>query len=53
MGLTKSDVNRIYYRSMIKEGYSHKEIIKTIPKKRKKQFKKDLNKTSFQSHFGF
>lgn len=52
MGLTISDFNREYYNDMIDQGYFHKQIVKSIPKRMREKFVNDLNKTGIESHFG-
>jgi hypothetical protein len=53
MGLTLSDINRKIYYELRAEGLSHSKTMKKFPKSRRKEVLTDLNKTFFESHFGF
>ena len=52
MGQTRADRYKKIYREWRYEGYSHKECMKMIPKKKRKEFKRALKMTFFESHFG-
>ena len=52
MGMTKSDMNRAIYHKWLKQGMTHKEIVKRQPKRKREQFITDINKSAFESHYG-
>ena len=52
MGATIADVNKKIYRTYLNEGLTHEQIVKKIPRKFRKQFLIDIEKTAIQAHFG-
>ena len=52
MGQTRADRYKKIYRDWRYEGYSHNECMKMIPKKKRKEFKRALKMSFFESHFG-
>ena len=52
MGATIADVNKKIYQTYLSEGLTHEQIVKKIPRKFRKQFLIDIEKTAIQAHFG-
>lgn len=53
MGLTKADRHKGFYKEMKEKGYLYKNIIEKVPKRKRKGFLNNINKSFFESHFGF
>ncbi len=52
MGLTVSDIRKIYYSECIHRGMTHEEVLELIPEKNRDQFLEDIQKSDIGSHFG-
>ena len=52
MDTTKASINRKLYKSYLKKGLQHHQVIEKIPQPYREQFIEDINKTYAEIIFG-
>jgi hypothetical protein len=52
MGQTLADIDKKIYRRYLDEGLTHEEIIKRIPRKFRKSFLDNIEKSPIHAHYG-
>jgi len=52
MGAILQDIDKTYYTTQINNGLTYKEIIKSVPERRRARFETSINMSGIQAHFG-